>query len=65
MKKTALEIYEPAVKNVGIILKILAEEYPESLHTSLSHRDAFQLLIATILSAQSTDKLVNKVQIKN
>jgi endonuclease III len=61
MKKTALEIYEPAVKNIGIILKILAEEYPESLHTSLRHEDAFQLLIATILSAQSTDKLVNKV----
>ena len=61
MKKTALEIYGPAVKNIDIILNILAEEYPEAIHTSLRHKDAFQLLIATILSAQSTDKLVNKI----
>ncbi len=61
MKKTALETFEPAVKNIDIILEILAEEYPEAIHTSLNHKDAFQLLIATILSAQSTDKQVNKV----
>lgn len=61
MKKTSIDLYEPAVKNIQIILKILAEEYPEAIHTSLRHKDAFQLLIATILSAQSTDKLVNKI----
>lgn len=61
MKKTNIDLYEPAVKNIDIILKILAEEYPEAIHTSLGHKDAFQLLIATILSAQSTDKLVNKI----
>jgi len=29
--------------------------------TELDHRDAFQLLIATILSAQTTDRSVNLV----
>ena len=53
--------YEPAVKNINKILDILNEEYPDFASTSLSHRSAFQLLIATILSAQSTDRLVNKV----
>ena len=53
--------YEPAVKNINKILDILNEEYPDIASTSLSHRNAFQLLIATILSAQSTDRLVNKV----
>jgi endonuclease-3 len=61
MKKINLEVYKPAIKNIGKILKILNEDYPQSTHTSLSHKDAFQLLIATILSAQSTDKLVNKL----
>jgi endonuclease III len=53
--------YEPAVKNINKMLDILKHEYPDSVNTSLGHRDAFQLLVATILSAQSTDKLVNKV----
>jgi endonuclease III len=53
--------YKPAVKNINEILDILRQEYPESVYTALRHRDAFQLLVATILSAQSTDKLVNKV----
>lgn len=30
-------------------------------HCELDHVDAFQLLVATVLSAQTTDKLVNKV----
>ena len=29
-------------------------------HCELDHRDAFELLVATVLSAQTTDKLVNK-----
>ena len=29
-------------------------------HCELDHQDAFQLLVATVLSAQTTDKLVNK-----
>ncbi len=38
----------------------LGEEYPEAL-CALRHQDAFQLLVATILSAQSTDATVNGV----
>jgi endonuclease III len=38
----------------------LAEEYPEAL-CELDHGDAFELLVATILSAQCTDKRVNMV----
>jgi len=38
----------------------LAEEYPEAV-CELDHGDAFELLAATILSAQTTDQLVNTV----
>jgi endonuclease-3 len=38
----------------------LAKLYPDA-HTALEHHNPFQLLIATILSAQCTDKMVNKV----
>jgi endonuclease-3 len=38
----------------------LAEEYPDAV-CELDHRNAFELLVATILSAQSTDKRVNMV----
>jgi len=53
--------YGPAVKNILKILDILKLWYPDVPSTSLSHKTAFQLLISTILSAQSTDKLVNRV----
>jgi len=42
------------------ILERLEAAYPDS-RCSLDHDDAFQLLAATILSAQCTDALVNKV----
>jgi endonuclease-3 len=42
------------------ILAALHRLYPEAT-CALKHRDALQLLIATILSAQSTDETVNKV----
>ena len=54
-------IFSPAIKNIDKIILLLRKQYPGSLETSLGHRDAFQLLVATILAAQSTDKLVNKV----
>lgn len=54
-------LYKPAVKSINKILDILTEDYPDAIKTSLQHKDAFQLLVATILSAQSTDKLVNKL----
>jgi endonuclease III len=42
------------------ILEILKEEYPDA-KCELNHESAFQLLVATILSAQTTDKKVNEV----
>jgi endonuclease III len=41
-------------------MRRLAEEYPEA-RCELDHADPYQLLVATILSAQSTDKGVNQV----
>ena len=38
----------------------LAKEYPDA-HCELDHRDPFELAVATILSAQCTDKRVNLV----
>src|SRR2546426_2937974 len=42
------------------VVRRLAEEYPEA-RCALHHDDPFQLLVATILSAQCTDEMVNKV----
>lgn len=42
------------------ILTALKEEYPEA-KIALNHSNPFQLLIATILSAQCTDERVNQV----
>jgi endonuclease-3 len=42
------------------VIARLAEEYPDA-DTALVHDNAFQLLAATILSAQTTDENVNKV----
>jgi endonuclease III len=47
-------------KRVSVILEKLDETYP-NVTCALEHRDAFQLLIATILSAQTTDVRVNEV----
>lgn len=42
------------------VLRRLMERYPGAT-TALVHRNAFELLVATILSAQCTDKRVNMV----
>jgi endonuclease-3 len=42
------------------ILRLLDEMYP-NVKPPLYHRTPWELLVATILSAQSTDKLVNSV----
>jgi endonuclease-3 len=49
---------EPA--RVAEILKRLDAAYPQA-ECALTHRNAWQLLVATILSAQCTDVRVNKV----
>lgn len=47
-------------RRMAEILRVLRREYPES-QCSLVHRNPFQLLVATILSAQCTDERVNLV----
>jgi len=42
------------------IIKRLKNEYPDA-HCALNHTNAFELLVATILSAQCTDERVNIV----
>ena len=43
------------------IIILLEKEYPETSGTSLNWRTPLDLLVATILSAQSTDEQINKV----
>jgi len=49
-----------ARSRIGPVLRALARAYPHA-RTALNYRTAFELLIATILSAQSTDETVNRV----
>jgi endonuclease-3 len=44
----------------GQVVRSLVKLYPE-VHCALDHRNAFELLVATVLSAQCTDERVNKV----
>jgi endonuclease III len=46
---------------IGAILKRLKKEYSRTPRTALQFRTPFELLVATILSAQTTDVQVNKV----
>ncbi|MDX1385965.1 MAG: endonuclease III [bacterium] len=50
----------PSKRTVGTILRKLHKLYPGA-ECALQHGDPFQLLIATILSAQCTDKRVNMI----
>ena len=47
-------------ERVKIIIKRLEEQYPET-PIPLDHRNSFTLLVAVVLSAQSTDKKVNEL----
>jgi len=49
-----------AAARIGSILELLARTYPAP-KCALTYHDPFQLLVATILSAQCTDERVNKV----
>jgi endonuclease-3 len=45
---------------IAAIAAGLAEKWPDAV-VELDHRNAYQLLVATILSAQSTDKVINTI----
>ena len=47
-------------ERLGLVLDRLEREYPDS-RCSLDHADALQLVVATVLSAQTTDASVNRV----
>jgi endonuclease-3 len=48
-------------KRIKIVLKLLDDHYPKDIKCYLDHETPWQLLIATILSAQCTDDRVNIV----
>jgi endonuclease-3 len=50
---------DPKVQ-AGRVVRELVKLYPE-VRCALDHRNAFELLVATVLSAQCTDERVNKV----
>jgi endonuclease-3 len=45
-------------ENAAQVAALLAEAWPNA-HCELDHQNAYQLIVATILSAQSTDKMIN------
>ena len=47
-------------KRARDIIRLLRRSYPNA-RTELNHRSPLELLIATILSAQCTDKKVNEI----
>lgn len=47
-------------RNARVILNRLKKRYPD-IGTALEYADPWQLLVATVLSAQTTDEMVNKV----
>ena len=53
----------PQKKQVSIILRRLLKEFPAP-ECGLNHKTPFELLVATVMSAQTTDKQVNKVTAK-
>ncbi|HEY4120087.1 MAG TPA: endonuclease III [Byssovorax sp.] len=58
-KPAAAKRAKPKVDAAAAYAK-LREIYPDA-HCELDHKTSFQLLVATVLSAQTTDVLVNKV----
>jgi endonuclease-3 len=60
MKKAPTETLEPLKQRTRNIIRNLKRAYPDA-KCSLNHSSAFELLIATILSAQCTDERVNIV----
>jgi endonuclease-3 len=60
MEKDKIKSEEREQKRISAILLKLEQLYPDAT-TALNYKNPFQLLIATMLAAQCTDKRVNKV----
>lgn len=50
-----------AKDKINVIISRLRKRYPEEMRTFLTHETPWELLVATMLSAQSQDAQVNKV----
>ena len=60
MPRRSLDRNAPAAERAPEIIRRLEEAYPDA-HTALHFSDPLEMLVATILSAQSTDANVNVV----
>jgi endonuclease-3 len=60
MAKSIPEPSTPEKRNARVILRRLRARYPE-MSTALVYASPWQLLVSTVLSAQTTDENVNKV----
>ena len=60
MKPLAISVTKRKALDYQSTLKLLKKKYPDA-HCALNFKNPFQLLIATILSAQCTDERVNIV----
>lgn len=60
MSDQTLTAQTSARERIGEIIRILRVAYPDA-HCELDHHNAWELLVATILSAQCTDERVNQV----
>lgn len=54
------ETQRARAERAALVYDLLHDEYP-SAHCELNHRDAYELAVATVLSAQTTDQRVNLV----
>jgi len=54
-------LFKPAKDNINKIIEALEKQYPYTAHSTLKHENTFQLLVSTMLAAQSTDKIVNTI----
>lgn len=60
LEELASENAAPRKRRAARVVKVLEKTYPDA-ECALRHENAFQLLVATILSAQCTDQRVNMV----
>ncbi|MBI4853849.1 MAG: endonuclease III [Acidobacteria bacterium] len=59
-KPILIHNFQPTTNYITQLLELLKEYYPKA-ECSLNYNTVFELLVATILSAQCTDERVNKV----
>ena len=60
MPRAPRETFEEKKRRASLVFRRLRKAYPEA-KCALDHSTPLELLVATILSAQSTDKMVNTV----